>query len=68
MAKILMITGDFTEDYETMVPFQTLLACSHEVDAVCWEVRPNSVVSYLMYEFSEAAVRNLTWPRRHHSQ
>ena len=24
--KILMITGDFTEDYETMVPFQTLLA------------------------------------------
>ncbi|HLV84945.1 MAG TPA: protease, partial [Devosia sp.] len=26
MAKILMITGDFTEDYETMVPFQTLLA------------------------------------------
>ncbi|SIS39940.1 hypothetical protein SAMN05421760_10146 [Neptunomonas antarctica] len=24
--KILMITGDFTEDYETMVPFQTLMA------------------------------------------
>ncbi|PYF06411.1 protease I [Rhodobacter viridis] len=35
MAKILMITGDFTEDYETMVPFQTLLACDHSVDAVC---------------------------------
>ncbi|MCT8159875.1 DJ-1/PfpI family protein [Pseudoruegeria sp. SHC-113] len=35
MAKVLMITGDFTEDYETMVPFQTLLACGHEVDAVC---------------------------------
>ncbi|MBL9060567.1 MAG: DJ-1/PfpI family protein, partial [Mangrovicoccus sp.] len=35
MAKILMITGDFTEDYETMVPFQTLLACGHSVDAVC---------------------------------
>ena len=33
--KILMITGDFTEDYETMVPFQTLLAVGHSVDAVC---------------------------------
>lgn len=33
--KILMITGDFTEDYETMVPFQTLQACGHTVDAVC---------------------------------
>ncbi len=28
-SKILMITGDFTEDYETMVPFQTLLACGY---------------------------------------
>ena len=27
MSKILMITGDFVEDYENMVPFQTLLAC-----------------------------------------
>lgn len=35
MAKILMITGDYTEDYETMVPFQTLMACGHTVDAVC---------------------------------
>ena len=34
-AKILMITGDFTEDYETMVPFQTLLACGYTVHAVC---------------------------------
>ena len=35
MAKILLLTGDYTEDYETMVPYQTLLACGHEVDAVC---------------------------------
>ena len=27
--KILMITGDFTEDYETMVPFQALLSVGH---------------------------------------
>ena len=33
--KILMICGDFCEDYETMVPFQTLLAVGHTVHAVC---------------------------------
>ena len=35
MAKILMICGDFCEDYETMVPFQTLLTVGHTVHAVC---------------------------------
>src|SRR6218665_1238761 len=33
--KILMICGDFAEDYETMVPFQALLAVGHTVHAVC---------------------------------
>ena len=33
--KILMIVGDYVEDYETMVPFQILLAVGHSVDAVC---------------------------------
>jgi protease I len=33
--KILMIVGDFVEDYEVMVPFQALLAVGHHVDAVC---------------------------------
>jgi len=32
---ILMITGDFTEDYETMVPFQALQMVGHTVHAVC---------------------------------
>ena len=32
---ILMIVGDFAEDYETMVPFQTLAAVGHTVHAVC---------------------------------
>jgi len=36
MAKrILMLVGDFVEDYEAMVPFQTLRAVGHTVDAVC---------------------------------
>jgi protease I len=33
--KILMIVGDFVEDYEVMVPFQALRAVGHGVDAVC---------------------------------
>lgn len=35
MSKVLMITGDFVEDYENMVPFQALIAMGHEVHAVC---------------------------------
>ncbi|MFO0807817.1 MAG: DJ-1/PfpI family protein [Gemmataceae bacterium] len=33
--RILMIVGDFVEDYEVMVPFQTLLTVGHHVHAVC---------------------------------
>ncbi|MCW2317299.1 protease I [Rhodoblastus acidophilus] len=33
--KILLIAGDFVEDYEIMVPFQSLLAVGHRVHAVC---------------------------------
>jgi len=31
--KILMLTGDYTEDYETMVPLQALLMVGHTVHA-----------------------------------
>ena len=34
---ILMITGDFVEDYENMVPFQALQMVGHKVSAVCPE-------------------------------
>lgn len=33
--KILMLVGDFVEDYEVMVPFQALQMIGHHVDAVC---------------------------------
>jgi protease I len=33
--KILMIVGDFVEDYEVMVPFQALQMVGHTVHAVC---------------------------------
>lgn len=51
MAKILMITGDFTEDYETMVPFQTLLACDHHVDAVCPNKSAGESVKTAIHDF-----------------
>jgi len=51
MAKILMITGDFTEDYETMVPFQTLQACGHEVHAVCPEKKAGDTVATAIHDF-----------------
>ena len=34
-ARLLMIVGDFVEDYEVMVPFQALQVLGHAVDAVC---------------------------------
>jgi len=33
--KILMLVGDFVEDYEAMVPFQALQMVGHTVHAVC---------------------------------
>ncbi|MEJ5375356.1 MAG: DJ-1/PfpI family protein [bacterium] len=33
--KILMLVGDYVEDYEVMVPFQMLLMVGHTVHAVC---------------------------------
>lgn len=33
--KILMLVGDFVEDYEVMVPFQILTMVGHKVDVVC---------------------------------
>ncbi len=33
--RILLLAGDFVEDYEIMVPFQALSMLGHQVDAVC---------------------------------
>jgi len=49
--KILMITGDFTEDYETMVPFQALQAFGHRVDAVCPNKRAGDSVATAIHDF-----------------
>ncbi|MCL9774021.1 DJ-1/PfpI family protein [Vibrio methylphosphonaticus] len=35
MRKILLLVGDFTEDYEVMVPYQALIMLGFAVDVVC---------------------------------
>ncbi len=49
--KILMITGDYTEDYETMVPFQTLMVVGHQVDAVCPDKKAGEFVATAIHDF-----------------
>ncbi|MBL8422259.1 MAG: DJ-1/PfpI family protein [Candidatus Accumulibacter phosphatis] len=49
--KILMLTGDFTEDYETMVPFQALLMVGHAVHAVCPGKKAGEQVRTAVHDF-----------------
>lgn len=35
MKKILLLAGDYSEDYETMVPFQAMELVGYQVDVVC---------------------------------
>ena len=51
MARLLMIVGDFVEDYETMVPFQALQAVGHEVETVCPERADGDTVKTAVHDF-----------------
>jgi protease I len=48
---LLMIVGDFGEDYEIMVPFQALQAVGHEVDAVFPEKEAGETVKTAVHDF-----------------
>lgn len=49
--KILMLVGDFVEDYEVMVPFQILLMAGHEVHAVCPGKKAGESVATAIHDF-----------------
>jgi protease I len=49
--RILMIVGDFVEDYEVMVPFQTLLTVGHEVHAACPGKKAGDFVATAIHDF-----------------
>ncbi len=49
--KILMLVGDFVEDYEVMVPFQSLLAVGHTVHAACPGKATGDSVATAIHDF-----------------
>src|SRR5215813_6024768 len=49
--KILMLVGDFVEDYEVMVPFQALQMVGHVVDAVCPGKKAGEKVRTAIHDF-----------------
>ncbi len=49
--KLLMLVGDYVEDYEVMVPFQALLMVGHAVHAVCPNKRAGEVVRTAIHDF-----------------
>ena len=49
--KILMLVGDYVEDYEVMVPFQALSMLGYQVDAVCPDKKPGDFVRTSIHDF-----------------
>lgn len=49
--KILMLVGDFVEDYEVMVPFQALQMVGHTVHAVCPDKEAGEQVRTAVHDF-----------------
>jgi protease I len=49
--KILMLVGDFVEDYEVMVPFQSLQIAGHQVHAVCPDKKAGETVRTAIHDF-----------------
>lgn len=49
--KILLLAGDFVEDYEVMVPFQAMQAVGLQVDAVCPDKKAGETVATAIHDF-----------------
>ncbi len=49
--KILMLVGDYVEDYEAMVPFQMLTMVGHTVHAVCPGKEAGGTVRTAVHDF-----------------
>lgn len=49
--KILMLVGDYVEDYEVMVPFQALQMVGHVVHAVCPDKTAGQSVRTAIHDF-----------------
>lgn len=49
--KLLMLVGDYVEDYEVMVPFQALQMVGHTVHAVCPDKKAGDTVRTAIHDF-----------------
>ncbi|KAF3887556.1 MULTISPECIES: DJ-1/PfpI family protein [Nostocales] len=49
--KLLMLVGDYVEDYEVMVPFQALQMVGHTVHAVCPDKKAGETVRTAVHDF-----------------
>ncbi len=49
--QILMLVGDYVEDYECMVPFQFLLALGYQVHTVCPDKQVGDTVATAIHDF-----------------
>ena len=49
--RILLLAGDYVEDYEIMVPFQALLMVGHTVHAVCPGKKKGEIVRTAIHDF-----------------
>ncbi len=49
--KLLLLAGDFVEDYEIMVPFQALSMLGYEVHAVCPDKQAGDSVKTAIHDF-----------------
>jgi len=49
--KILMLVGDYAEDYEVMVPFQALQMVGHSVHAVCPDRKAGEKIRTAIHDF-----------------
>src|SRR6202007_1404665 len=50
-AKLLLLAGDYVEDYEIMVPFQALQMVGHSVDVVCPDKKAGQFVRTAIHDF-----------------
>ena len=52
--RVLMLVGDYVEDYEAMVPFQMLQMVGHDVHAVCPDKKSGDSVVTAVHDFEGA--------------
>ncbi len=53
MKRVLMLAGDYTEDYEVMVPYQALLMVGVSVDVVCPGKASGEFIQTAIHDFLE---------------